>query len=322
MVKIAFDEFGKVSGLPDSIPLSEVAAFEIIGKDRTLSEDDDCEILLSLESPRIIETGEFTFTFGGDSFTIAAQDASPYGMQTGFNRLASIVSAGGVWASGNGGIITVGFDSIGTRGAISISHNLLGSLTGRCRTVIAGSVSVSAVYELDLTIQTLAKSTTATDIEAAEITVANVVTGDADEAQRDTITFSRLPNRGKWQIWTGPGSSTAWLSPEASSYAVEMALEDIEPGLFLVSREERGGSIIFDLRRADVGANSAPTVANTFIGPAGVTMSLDLSRADELIRVINGTVSTARLTFTYEGVIQFSQIVSIPAPVLLQPQPL
>lgn len=323
MFNLSFDKSGKVHGLPDAIPPADTITVEIVGRDVDISDADDSELVLALEKPLPIINGLFTVTFGASSFSIPAGDVSAYSIGSGLNRMDSVVSAGGITSSGADGLVTVAFDDVGTTDAITFTHSYLGSMTGRCRTIRAGSVSAKALYELDFTVQTLAKSTSATDIAAADITIANVATGDVSTAQRDTITLSRIPEYGKLQIWTAEDLATSWLLPTASSYQIEMALEDIDPGAFIVSRHENaGGAVIIDLLRAAEGANDPPTVSDTFIGPVGVTLDLDLSLVGDLLRAVGLDSQIARLSYTHEGEMKFSELVKVAPSILVQPQPI
>lgn len=290
---------------------------EIIAEHVEVSQSDTLKLSLALEKPVQIRTGIWSFTWGDSTATLDAAFVDAYTVGLSLNRLDSIISAGGVDVIGENGRYTVTFRTVGSRADFTVAHSALGTLTNRALTLIAGGVSNVETVELDLTLQTLVETTTATDIAEAAITVSNVATGDASTAQHDRITISRLPDAGKFQIRTASDTGTMWLEANVSSYQAEMALEDIEPAEFLVSREVTGETIKLDLRRANVGVNAAPTVSETFIGPIGVTMDLDTSSVLRLVNAAGMSLpAPALLTFTRDGETQFSQMVQI-APVLM-----
>lgn len=311
MIRIRFDKEGKTAGIPDAIRPGDNLTFELSSEDEDIDDNGACELTLGLETPALVTKGTWTLGFSTSSATMKAEDVSAYAIHTALNRMDSVVSAGGVEVTGKNGIFVVSFAAVGSRSAITVSHSSLGTLSGRCRTITAGGVSAKAIFELDLTVQTLAKSTTATDISGATVTVANVATGNGSTAQRNTITISRRPDRGKMQIWTSADIATVWIPADASGYVVQSALDDVEPDAFVVERQEKGESIIFDIRRAEVGANASPTVANTFIGPEGVTMSLELALVRSLLNAIGSRPAQARLTFRFDDETKFSELVEL-----------
>lgn len=317
MLRLRYDYQGRVRGLPDSLRPGDDLTFELIAEHVDLSENDDLRLSLALEKPVPIETGVWSFTWGASTATLDAKRIDAHSLGIALNRLDSILSAGGVDVVGDGGRYTVTFRSNGSRADFTVAHSILGTLTNRAQTLIAGGASNVETVELDLTLQILTESTAGTDIAEATISIANVATGTISAAQHDRVTISRLPDAGKFQIRTASDTGTAWLEANVSSYQIEMALEDIEPGEFLVAREVTGETIKIDLKRAAVGVNAAPTVPDTFVGPTGVTMSLDTA---SVLRLLNASGMalpvSAFLNFTREGETQFSQMVQL-APTLL-----
>jgi hypothetical protein len=171
-----------------------------------------------------------------------------------------------------------------------------------------------------LTIQTLSVQSVAVDADDGEISVDEITEGTISAAQRDRITINRPPAYGKFRIGLDD-DSTMWLPATASGYQVEMAIEAITAG-FLVSKNQQGQSVTFDISRDAVGVNDAVTVENTFVWPSGVTMDLDLSNLSALLNMARVEVDSggevyAILSFDREGEQQFSETVIL-AP-FLQP---
>ena len=324
MIRLYCDETGKVRGMPLSLQPTGAEVFEIISDDVDLAHGTAQSLTLELEKPAPIVSGEWILTYGGDSTpAIPAKEATAYAIETELNRLASIVSAGGVTVSEEVGRMVVLFDSAGARTAITVNHSTLGTLASRALELVAGGASQRASFSLDLTAQTLATSSTATALSAASVTVANVATGDGSTRQRDTITISRAPDRGKWQIRTASDTATAWMTADVSGYWVQAALDDIEPDSFIVSSEELGTSVVFDICRKEVGANTAITVSNTFLGPAGVSLTLDLADIPKLVDAAGIKLpKAARISYVYAGESIFSELVQIAPITYGQAQPI
>jgi hypothetical protein len=322
MVSLEFTEDGRVSGLPPELPPQNSIEFEIVTKEVDIIDADAMSLKLALEAPVEIAEGTWTLTFGGNSFAISASEVTAYSLETCLNRLASIVSAGGVDVAGDRGIYTLTFRDVSARSALTVSHSSLGAETGRCSEVTAGSGSVRAVFQLDFTVQILAAVTASINIVDAEVTVANIVTGTVSLSQRDAITISRQPYRGKWLIKISAGNSTEWLQPDASAYKVQTALDSVSPDVFLVSSEQRGKSTVFDVRRKAAGVQSAVTVVDTFIGPIGVTMTLNASKVRQLLQITRAKADTAYLIYEHKGQVRFSQPVRLSPTLMAHGQPI
>lgn len=321
MFRLRYDSQGRVFGLPDVVLLGQSAVFEIVGIDEDLDEATSPTLRLSLVDPKKIEYGEWSLTFGAGAATILATEVSAYSVETVLNRVASIVAAGGVTVSGDDGLFRLAFVENGARSALTIAHSALGTLSGRCRVIQTGTGSLPAIFELDLSSQTLALATSGDAIDAAEVTVATINAGDADEKQRDSITISRMPDRGKMQIWTASDEATPFFEPSISAYQLAAILKDTAGGDWEVSRQTIGESIVFDVQFPEVGTNDALTAADTFYGPTGLEMTLDLTLAAEYLRLIGRTETEAVLTFGHAGGFRFSQPVRL-ASVLNQADPI
>lgn len=313
MIRINYDEQGRVSGLPSIIPASGDLPIEIYTEHLNLSEDDELELKLSLVEPFPISGGTIVFGYGGDSTpAIAAESCSEYMVETVLNGLDSITSAGGVRVYGG----AVHFNDVGARTAITVTHSSLGVLSGRTPVIVAGDVAVKAVYGLDLTIQTLSAQSVAVDAVDGDVSVEEITAGTISTAQRDRITINRPPAYGKFRILADDDEVTGWLPATASSHQVEMALEDASASAFMVSRSVKGEEVLFDISREAIGVNNAVTVEDTFVWTSGVTMELDLSNLSALLNIarvktgIDGDVE-AVLSFEREGEMQFSERVII-----------
>lgn len=312
MLRLRYDCQGRVTGLPDAIRPGDDLDVELIANHVDISENDSLSLSLALETPVPISTGDWSITWGGSAVELPAAGIDAHLLGLALNRLSAIASAGGVDVTGGNGIFSVTFRSNGARADFTIAHSALGTMTNRALTLIAGGASNVETVEIDLTLQTLVQTTTATDISEASVTVANVATGTVSVAQHDRITISRAPDAGKFQIRTASDTGTMWLAANVSTFQIESAIEDIEPGEFLVTRETTGETIKIDLKRVNVGVNAAPTVSETFVGPIGVTMGLDTSKVLRLLNAAGLAMPvSALLTFVRDDEMQFSQRVEL-----------
>ena len=322
MIHVEFDAEGRVSGLPVELAPQASIEFEIVSRDIDITDADTMALKLALDKPKPVEDGAWTITFGASSFTIPAKDVSAYSIATVLNRLDSVVSAGGLTVTGEAGVFAVAFNAVGSRSAMTVSHSSLGDETGRCTTITAGGASAKAVFELDLTVQILAAATTSDDIADAAVTVATIATGTSSVAQRDSITISRQPYYGKWQIRVSAGTATEWLQADASPYKVQTALDSVAPDTFLVSSKQKGLATVFDIRRKAIGVNAAVTASDTFIGPVGVSMTLNASKVGQLLRIAGSRATTANLIYEHGGQVRFSQPVKLSPALMGHGQPI
>jgi hypothetical protein len=317
MLKLRYDDKGQVRGLPDAIRPGDSLSVELIADHLEISSSDTLSLSLALEKPVPIASGDWSITWGASTVELPAAGIDAHLLGLALNRLSAIVSAGGVDVTGKDGLFTVTFRSNGARADFTIAHSAFGTMTNRALTLIAGGASNVETVEIDLTLQTLVAVTSASNISEAAVTVANVATGSVSVAQNDRITISRMPDAGKFQIRTAADTGTMWLSADVSTYQIETALEDIEPGEFLVARDATGETIKIEIKRTAVGVNPAITVSETFIGPIGVTMTLDTSKVLRLLDAASVALpASAVLTFSRGTETQFSQLVTL-APVLL-----
>lgn len=306
MIQLRFDERGQVKQKIRAVSGGDSIPITLIATDDDIAAADDSALTLSLAGPVNITGGVTTIGFGADSFSLDSDELGYYSIGIGLNSLASIISAGGVEVSPRKNSVHIRFLEVGARDPLTISHSAAGSLTGRCITLESGSVTEAASFLLDLSVDVLATVTADSDIAAADISISTTVSGDASTNQVQTITLTKTPDAGKFQLWVS-GSSTYWLRPDASAYEVETALDCIAEDEFTVSRREVGEAIAWILTRNDKGALAAVTLSETLIGPVGVSMTLDLSTVREVMEMTDaGSAERCLLTFKHDGITRFS----------------
>lgn len=159
------------------------------------------------------ESGTFTLTYGGDTTTALAYNASTTAVAAALNALASIVSAGGVSVSGEaGGPYQVTFTNAGVRTAISATTGALYPLTqATIYEAREGTVDVSSIQIIALDRQSAALAETFTDLPAASGTVEEIIAGDNVTGQLEVQRVSISPDAydGTFSLSFGAASTTA-----------------------------------------------------------------------------------------------------------------
>lgn len=321
-MRLTFDRNGKVYGMPAQIRLGDGLDVQLIAEDEALNAAQPCNLSLVLSHPAPISEGEITLGFGSGATTFQARDASAWLIQSLLNDLGDVESAGGLDVTGSDGVYTLTFREAGVRSALTVSHSSIGSLSSRCRTVVAGSVSARAVFRLDLSLQVLAEETSFTAINPGGATVANVSTGGVSAYQIDRITIPDVTLGGKFRVSVAAGLETPWLPVEISSYRLELEMEELAPGGFLVSRDIQGDSVLFQIARSEVGAFAAVTVESIIPPARGIEGELDTGLVAPLLDFADVSGRPAMLVFTYQDRTLFAQGVQLAPLVEEHPAPL
>jgi hypothetical protein len=316
MPTIRFNSAKQVQNPPVALGESDVLSFSLINTDSDLTEGGTSEIAISLEKPIAIHEGDFQFSYDSVSTPfIPAKDCTAYNIGLALNSLSTIASAGGVEVTGSMPFPLIKFNAVGSRETFVITHSILGALPYRAVTLTAGTGSVKSTVEFDLSLQTLVKSATATDLTAPTLTVANISTGSASAYQEDRITLSGKPEAGGFSIRTATDTITRLVPYSASAYEVKSALDAVASGLFTVRRAETGESIYWNIRRLAKGANDAITVESQLESATGISMSLSLANVRELLSIVGAPAKVpVILSLRYDSVLQFSIPVELTAP--------
>jgi hypothetical protein len=316
MPTIRFNSAKQVQNPPVALGESDVLSFSLINTDSDLTESGTSEIAISLEKPIAIHEGDFQFSYDSVSTPfIPAKDCTAYNIGLALNSLSTIVSAGGVEVTGSMPFPLIKFNAAGSRETFVIIHSILGALPYRAVTLTAGTGSVKSTVEFDLSLQTLVKSATATDLTAPTLTVANISTGSVSAYQEDRITLSGKPEAGGFSIRTATDTITRLVPYSASAYEVKSALDAVASGLFTVRRAETGESIYWNIRRLAKGVNDAITVESQLESATGISMSLSLANVRELLSIVGAPAKVpVILSFRYNSVLQFAIPVELTAP--------
>lgn len=146
-------------------------------------------------------SGAFTLTFGADTTSSLAFDASASAVQTALNALASITSAGGVTVTKDGGIYIVAFTSVGARSLIVLNKGTLAPAIISTNNVLAvqnGDASTQAVQAVVLQKGYLAYSSDFAPAGAGSIALTVLQAASASDHYTARIAISGTPTAGSW----------------------------------------------------------------------------------------------------------------------------
>jgi hypothetical protein len=174
------------------------------------------------------ETGTFTLTYGANTTSALAYNATAAQVAAALNALASITSDGGVSVSGeDGGPYRVVFTNNGSRTAISGNGDLLYPVTSiNVVESRAGTASIPEIQTIILERQADAYTETFTDFPAAAVGISTLQEGATDVPDVQQITLDPPPHGGTFTL-TFDGETTVAIAYDATAEAVQEALEGL-----------------------------------------------------------------------------------------------
>jgi hypothetical protein len=144
-------------------------------------------------------TGTFTITYGGNTTTALAYNASASVIQTALNALASITSAGGVTVSiVSNTMFRVAFNSVGVRsGFTTDTGGLVPTSSTKVVTMRAGTAELTAICLFKTKQSAIAFQNSWVDSPAPSITITELV-----ENRSKRVSISPTPVSGSWTLTT------------------------------------------------------------------------------------------------------------------------
>lgn len=146
-------------------------------------------------------SGAFTLTFGGNTTSSLAFDASAAAVSAALNLLASVISAGGVSVTKDGGIYIVAFTSVGARSLIVLNTGTLSPAIITTNNVLAvqnGDASTQSVQAVVLQKGYLAYSSDFEPAGAGSIALTVLQAASASDHYTARIAISGTPTAGSW----------------------------------------------------------------------------------------------------------------------------
>lgn len=169
-------------------------------------------------------SGTFTLTYGANTTSALAYNASAATVASALNGLASIISAGGVTVtSPQTGVYVVTFSSAGVRTAISGTSSLFPDTSIPVSEVVAGTVSVPEVQVVQLVVNPYCLTTSWTPFSAAAAAVTVLAAGSGSTQNVQVVSLDPVPYGGTFQITTSI-LTTAAIPYNATAQQVQDAL--------------------------------------------------------------------------------------------------
>lgn len=243
-------------------------------------------------------SGTFTLTYGGDTTSELAYNASASAVQTALNALSSISSAGDVSVTkSTKGAYRITFDSVGARTAFTSDVSELYPTSGAEVTeAIAGDASTREVVVIKIETQPAAYATLSTSLASAAATVATVRGGASGVSEIQTFELDPVPYAGTYTI-TIDGEETVAIAYDAAPATIKSAIEgltSIGAGKVTVSGSFPAFTVEFDATLTDVAEMTVDVTGLTV--PVGRKGSIDCNTTG-MVELLDGA---ARASATLE----------------------
>jgi hypothetical protein len=265
------------------------------------------------------ESGTFTLTYGANTTSALAYNATPTAVQTALNALASITSAGGVSVSGEaGGPYQITFTNTGVRTAISATTGALYPLTqATIYEAREGTVSIASIQIVALDRQSAALAVTFTDLASASGTVTEIVAGNnvTGQLEMQRVTISADAYDGTFSL----------SFDDASTVALPYNIEAIDLQAALVAAGTWGAGVtvsgtfpIWDITFGGAAANKALATIDVsgLKVPIGKQGELALNTAGIEAIVAGAELATTKLEVSAVIDAKHSTILQVDAAVL------
>jgi hypothetical protein len=285
--------------MADSVPI--VARVLEPGESRPWNDVDltNKTLRVSIGTPNAAPTGgTFTITYGGDTTSALAYNASASDVQTALNALASISSAGGVVVTkSTSGPYRVTFNTAGARTDFSLSTvGLYPTTEAQALEAIEGDGSTREVVLLKLETQPASYVEMNTALPSASATITTVRGGAADIGEIQSFSLDPVPYDGTYTITIGSDTTDA-IEFDAEAATIQAALEGLSgigAGKVTVSGEFPNFTASFDASLTDVTQMTIDATGLTV--PTGYSGDLNLNTTG-IIELLDGA---AQVDGTFE----------------------
>ena len=238
-------------------------------------------------------SGTFTLTFGANTTSAIAYNASAATVQTALNALASITSAGGVTVTGvAGGPWQVVFTTAGARAALSANVDALYPISqATIYTARDGTSELAEIQVISLECQPAALASSFSDFPAAAVTITELQTGSAGVPTVQLIQINDDAYGGAFTL-AFSGAATGAIPYDSSAEDMQAFLEaltSIDAGNVSVTGQSPEWTVTF---RGDL-IGDQPLITgnaaglNVPVGKIGL-LSLDTAGMEQLL---NGEAS-------------------------------
>jgi hypothetical protein len=248
------------------------------------------EVHVAIGTPGSYPTaGTFTLTYGANTTTALAFDASAATVSAALNLLASIISAGGVSVtSAAGGSYRIVFTAVGVRTAITTNSTALyPTSTSFIAVAQTGSASVQEVVVIRMETQPAAYVELTDDLPVAAAAVTTVRAGSVGVSEIQKLTFDPIPYDGVYTLAYDGEETTdlAWDSTAEEIQAALIALTDVDTTGISVTGSFPTFTITFLSTYANV--SLLTVAADSLIVPTGKKGSISLNTTG-VVEILSG----------------------------------
>lgn len=252
--------------------------------------------------------GTFTLTYGADTTSAIAYNASAATVETALDALASVVSAGGVSVAGNaGGPWTVTFASNGSRTAISGTADALSPVSQVIGTTLQdGTASLKEIQSITLNQMPLAYQDTWGDAPSPTITISELQAGNASVNEIQKVELSQGVYGGSFAL-SYAGATSSMIPWNASGSDIQTALEalsTIGTGNVSVSGDVGGAwNVTFKGTLANTNLALMTSSASGLLSPKGkiATLALNTGAIEQALGSASSISSTFEVEVTPSG---------------------
>jgi len=251
-------------------------------------------------------TGTFTLTFGANTTSALAYNASAATVQTALNSLASITSAGGVVVTGQAaGPWQIVFNSAGARAAITSNVDALYPLTqANIYTSREGTGSLTEIQVVAMECQPAALASTFVNLPAAAVTITELQAGATGVPEVQKVTINDDAYGGTFTLSFNGGSTGAipYDSTAEDLQAYLEAVTTIDAGNVSVTGQSPEWTVTF---QGDLTGNQ-PAMTGSSAGlsvPIGKVGTLNLATAgmEQLLNGASSVEATLEVQCMYGG---------------------
>jgi hypothetical protein len=239
------------------------------------------------EYDRVPTSGGFTLTYGANTTSTLAYDATAVEVSIALNSLASVVSAGGLTViSGGQGVFLITFLVAGVRTLIINNTNTLNPASQVIVSrVITGDGGTAEMQVMRLVASLYAQCTSWAAFPGAGAVVTQLAPGSGSTNNVQSVALTPAPYAGSFQITTALLTTSA-LAYNATAAQVQAALNTGGNNYVVVGNA--GGPWTITAVATGIGTAYQVTTAGLIV-PTGLTGTLTLSTLPLMERFASGT---------------------------------
>lgn len=237
--------------------------------------------------------GTFTITYGANTTTALAFDASAATISAAVNLLADIITDGGVTVTKtSSGIIRITFVTVGAKSDFTVDATSITPSSGADVAIaVAGGSSSQEVAVIRIETSPAAYAELADELPVSALTATVIRNGSSTRGTIQTLEFPVIPYAGFYtlSILNVQTSDIAWNASAATIQAAIEAVSTVGAGKVTVTGSMPLFTVSFNKTVGTVGVVSAMlTDVTGLISPTGRSGTIDTNTAG-MIELLNGS---------------------------------